>query len=50
MFKLLPFQNFPERQLRITTSSPKAQGIGMMTFHNFFMLNMDVEIFLKGEG
>jgi hypothetical protein len=34
-----------ERQLLITTSSPKAQGSGLITLHKFFELNMGVEIF-----
>jgi hypothetical protein len=34
----------------MTASSPKSQGTGTITIHNFFKLNMGIEIFLKGGG
>jgi hypothetical protein len=36
-------------KLRITTPSHKAQRTGMTNLHNFFNLNIAIEIYLKGE-
>ena len=46
LFQLWPFLHSLERQPIITTSSPKAQGTGT-TLHNFFKVNMGVDIFWK---
>jgi hypothetical protein len=41
----MTISTFLERQPIITTPSPKAEGTGTTTLHNFFKLNMGVEIF-----
>jgi hypothetical protein len=50
LFQLWPLLNPQKGNLRIITSSPKVQGTGMTTLHNFFKLDMGVEICLKGGG
>jgi hypothetical protein len=43
----MTISKFPRKTTKITTSSPKAQGNGTTTLHNFLKRNMGVEIFLK---
>jgi hypothetical protein len=43
----MTISKFPRETARITTSRPQVQETRMTTLHNFFMLNMGVEMSLK---
>ena len=48
LFKIWPFINTPDRLLRITNPNPQVQGTWIITLHNYFLMNMGIEIYLKG--